>query len=124
MKLGLIVRFARLSATALWCAAALVRAVQAEEKLGALQTALSSTTISGYVDVSAHWNPRSRHRKHEDSKLHINTDNSGNIVEVSINGYSWVPLVPIWRANTPLTINAISADRLEGLPAGTSPPTP
>src|SRR6267143_1358422 len=47
MKLGLIVRFARLSATALWCAAALVRAVQAEEKLGALQTALSSTTISG-----------------------------------------------------------------------------
>jgi len=29
--------------------------VQAEEKLSALQTALSSTTISGYVNTSAHW---------------------------------------------------------------------
>src|SRR4051812_13942399 len=30
-------------------------AAQAEEKLSALQTALSSTTISGYVNTSAHW---------------------------------------------------------------------
>jgi Flp pilus assembly protein TadG len=51
-------------------------------------------------------------------------NNSGNILEVTINGYSWVPLAPIWRSNTALTINAISADRLEGLPAGASPPTP
>jgi hypothetical protein len=29
--------------------------VQAQEKLSALQTAVSSTTISGYVDTSAHW---------------------------------------------------------------------
>src|SRR5438876_282580 len=29
--------------------------VQAEEKLSALQTALSSTTISGYVNTSAQW---------------------------------------------------------------------
>jgi hypothetical protein len=32
---------------------------QAEEKPSPLLTALSSTTISGYVDVSAHWNPGS-----------------------------------------------------------------
>lgn len=32
-------------------------AVQAEEKPNQLLTALSSTTISGYVDTSAHWNP-------------------------------------------------------------------
>jgi hypothetical protein len=31
--------------------------VQAEEKPNQLLTALSSTTISGYVDTSAHWNP-------------------------------------------------------------------
>lgn len=31
-------------------------AMQAEEKPSPLLTALSSTTISGYVDVSAHWN--------------------------------------------------------------------
>ncbi len=29
----------------------------AEEKLSSLQTALSATTLSGYVDTSAHWNP-------------------------------------------------------------------
>jgi len=32
-------------------------AVQAEEKPNQLLTALSSTTISGYVDTSAHWTP-------------------------------------------------------------------
>src|SRR5881397_597876 len=29
--------------------------VQAEEKASSVMTALSSTTISGYVDTSAHW---------------------------------------------------------------------
>jgi hypothetical protein len=33
--------------------------VQAEEKPNQLLTALSSTTISGYVDTSVHWNPGS-----------------------------------------------------------------
>jgi Flp pilus assembly protein TadG len=51
-------------------------------------------------------------------------NNSGNIIEVSINGYTWAPLIPIWRSSAVLTINAISADRLEGLPAGASPPSP
>ena len=32
---------------------------QGEEKASPILTALSSTTISGYVDVSAHWNPGS-----------------------------------------------------------------
>jgi hypothetical protein len=34
----------------------LASAAQAEEKFSAVQTALSSTTISGYVDTSAQWN--------------------------------------------------------------------
>ncbi|MCU0784301.1 MAG: porin [Verrucomicrobia bacterium] len=34
----------------------LASAAQAEEKMSAVQTALSSTTISGYVDTSAQWN--------------------------------------------------------------------
>src|SRR6185503_999883 len=29
--------------------------IQAEEKMSSVQTALSSTTISGYVNTSAHW---------------------------------------------------------------------
>ena len=32
-------------------------ALQAEEKLSPLQTALSSTVISGYINTSMHWNP-------------------------------------------------------------------
>jgi hypothetical protein len=35
----------------------LASAARAEEKLSVVQTALSSTTISGYVDTSAQWNP-------------------------------------------------------------------
>ena len=31
--------------------------MQAEEKLSPLQTALSSTVISGYISTSMHWNP-------------------------------------------------------------------
>lgn len=32
-------------------------ALHAEEKLSPLQTALSSTVISGYINTSMHWNP-------------------------------------------------------------------
>ena len=35
----------------------LASAAKAEEKMSAVQAALSSTTISGYVDTSIHWNP-------------------------------------------------------------------
>jgi hypothetical protein len=35
----------------------LASAAKAEEKMTALQSALSSTTISGYIDTSVHWNP-------------------------------------------------------------------
>src|ERR1041385_1211599 len=35
----------------------LASAARAEEKLSPIQAAMSSTTISGYVDTSAQWNP-------------------------------------------------------------------
>lgn len=35
----------------------LASVAQAEEQMTALQSALSSTTISGYIDTSLHWNP-------------------------------------------------------------------
>ena len=38
-------------------AVSLTSAVQAEEKLNAVQTAVASTTISGYIDTSMQWNP-------------------------------------------------------------------
>jgi len=48
----------------------------------------------------------------------------GNILEVTVTGYSWLQIAPIWRANTPLTVSAISSDRLENVPAGTALPSP
>lgn len=38
-------------------AVSLVSAAKADEKMNAVQTAVSSTTIGGYVSTSAHWNP-------------------------------------------------------------------
>jgi Flp pilus assembly protein TadG len=59
----------------------------------------------------------------EDTGPNRNAD--GNIVEVSIEGFQWNYMVPIYRMDTPsITINAISADRLESLPAGAVRPAP
>lgn len=49
---------------------------------------------------------------------------NGNIVEVSVVGYTWNWIVPIWRSAAPLTISAISSDRLEVLPQGAARPDP
>jgi Flp pilus assembly protein TadG len=49
-------------------------------------------------------------------------NNGGNILEVSVNNYSFTPIAPIWRSGNPFSISAISSDRLETLPAGTTPP--
>jgi len=48
----------------------------------------------------------------------------GNIVEVSITGYQWNWIAPLWRSGVPITINAVSSDRLEVLPRGTALPSP
>ncbi|WP_321472668.1 TadE/TadG family type IV pilus assembly protein [uncultured Paludibaculum sp.] len=46
----------------------------------------------------------------------------GNIVEVSVEGYQFKWIAPLWRSIAPMTIVARSSDRMEGLPGGTSPP--
>jgi Flp pilus assembly protein TadG len=46
----------------------------------------------------------------------------GNIVEVSIEDYQWAWMTSLWHSGTPLQLTARSSDRMEGLPAGTSPP--
>jgi len=46
----------------------------------------------------------------------------GNLVEISVEGYSWGWLGPLLRSATPLPIAARSSDRMEGLPGGSSPP--
>ena len=59
----------------------------------------------------------------EDTGPNRNAD--GNIVEVSVEGFQWNYMVPIYRTDTPsITINATSADRLESLPASATRPAP
>ena len=53
-----------------------------------------------------------------------NRNASGNIVEVSVEGFQWSGMVSLWRASGLITISAKSADRLETLPRGTAPPAP
>jgi len=48
----------------------------------------------------------------------------GNIVEVSVEGFSWLPLMPIARDGTPLKMTARAMDRMETLPPGETLPDP
>ena len=59
----------------------------------------------------------------EDTTSSRNAD--GNIIEVSIEGFTWNYMLPLYRLySTSITINASSADRLETLPAGATRPAP
>jgi hypothetical protein len=53
-----------------------------------------------------------------------NANAGGNIVEVSISGYNWGWLAPIFRSGSPLAVSARSSDRLESLPRGVARPVP
>jgi Flp pilus assembly protein TadG len=47
----------------------------------------------------------------------------GNIVEVSIEGYTWNWIAPVMRTTAPpMTVLARSSDRMENTPGGISPP--
>ena len=46
----------------------------------------------------------------------------GNLVEVSVENYTWRWVVPLWRQHTNMNLVARAVDRMEGLPAGTMPP--
>lgn len=46
----------------------------------------------------------------------------GNIIEVSVEGYQFRWLAPLWRAAGVVSLDARAADRMEGLPTGSSPP--
>jgi hypothetical protein len=46
---------------------------------------------------------------------------AGNVVEVSVTGYSLAPLGPLMRSNTPLSLSVSSSDRTESCPGGICP---
>jgi hypothetical protein len=58
-----------------------------------------------------------------DTLVETSANAPGNLIEVSIEGYNWGWLAPLFRTATPLTITTRSSDRMEGLPGGmTAPP--
>ncbi len=94
---------------------AVIKAVVQANAMGFLAGAsgASKITVAYYSPVSPF------------SKLNGTGANSGgNILMVSVGGYAWNWIAPLWRTSTPLTLTAVSADRLESLPAGSSVPTP
>lgn len=47
----------------------------------------------------------------------------GNVIEVSVEGYTWGWLAPLLRSANPLTISSpMASDRMEALPGGQQPP--
>lgn len=57
-----------------------------------------------------------------DTLAEVSQNSPGNIIKVSIEGYEWKWIAPLWRSNTPLMVNVTAADRMEGLPTGTAAP--
>jgi Flp pilus assembly protein TadG len=53
-----------------------------------------------------------------------NRNARGNIVEVTIDGFVWGYILPLWRPNDPVPIRAASADRLESPPNSVVLPVP
>lgn len=45
----------------------------------------------------------------------------GNIVEISVLGYSYSPLIPLLRSASPILMTVRSADRMEPSPGGVPP---
>jgi Flp pilus assembly protein TadG len=48
-----------------------------------------------------------------DTLVEVYQNDPGNIVEVSVENYSWVPLAPLFRSGAPVRISARSADLIE-----------
>jgi hypothetical protein len=46
----------------------------------------------------------------------------GNLIEVSIEGYSFPWMAPVWRTQAAMNVGARASDRMEGLAGGGSPP--
>ncbi len=52
----------------------------------------------------------------------VSSNSPGNLIEVSVEDYTWGWMAPLMRSANPLRITVRSSDRMEGLPGGTNPP--
>ena len=77
----------------------------------------------GFLSGTANYDKIKIRYYNPSSFAEVSANDPGNIVEVSVEGYTWGWLAPLWRSNTPLNISVRSSDRMESLPGGVSPPT-
>ncbi len=76
----------------------------------------------GFLDGQENLN-KIKIRYYDPSNLTEVADNSpGNIIEVSVENYTWGWLAQLMRDAPPLQITTRSSDRMEGLPPGQNPP--
>jgi len=54
--------------------------------------------------------------------LEVTANAPGNLVEISVEGFTWGWLAPLLRNPAPLQIVTRASDRMEGLPGGQFPP--
>ncbi|MCW5983445.1 MAG: pilus assembly protein [Bryobacteraceae bacterium] len=53
----------------------------------------------------------------------VSSNGPGNVIEVSVEGFTWGWLAPLLRSASPLTISStMASDRMESLPGGQQPP--
>jgi hypothetical protein len=45
----------------------------------------------------------------------------GNLIEISVRNFQWIPIAPLLRPRGPLNIYAIAADKMEPSPGGVAP---
>ena len=57
-----------------------------------------------------------------DNQQQTNTNTGGNVVVVSVEGYSLKPLLPFLHKGNPILLTVTSGDRLEPSPLGGPPP--
>jgi Flp pilus assembly protein TadG len=90
-----------------------IRQVVRDNSLGFLASAPDSEiTINYYaLNASNDWV----------SVTGANSNAGGNLVKVSVTGFSWAWMVPHFRGQTSLSMNAASADMMQGCPGGVCP---
>ena len=92
-----------------------IKAVVQGNSLGFLSgsTGLSQISVKYYLPVSPFGQVTG-----------VGSNANGNILEVSIAGFNWLPMAPVNRLASALSVGAISSDRLESLGVGAARPAP
>jgi len=86
-----------------------IRAVVQQNSMGLLAGSTGASKISiSYFDVNANLAATSRNA-------------GGNVVQVSATGVNVVPMAPLFRDKSPLSMTAVSSDVVESSPGGIAP---